>query len=149
MCFYCDREVKGNPQPWWYKNYVCWTCRVQNGIKNNPMTLEIEKNNTKHRRSDFYCVFLKAIQRNNDCEDETIPENKNKNKIKENVYETGRICYRCNNPMVDVGFKFRTPKKNDVKQWKHLQETWEVQQQYINGVSTYVGPKVRTWKQNF
>lgn len=33
MCFYCDREVKGNPQLWWYTNFVCWTCRIQNGVK--------------------------------------------------------------------------------------------------------------------
>ena len=61
MCFYCDREVKRKPQTWWYKNYVCLTCRVQNGIKNNPMTLEIEKTNSKHRRSDFYCVFYTNV----------------------------------------------------------------------------------------
>lgn len=41
MCFYCDREVKGNPQNWWYENYVCWTCRVQNGLK-KPGNITIE-----------------------------------------------------------------------------------------------------------
>lgn len=94
MCFYCDREVKGNPQFWWYKNYVCWTCRVQNGV-------------TKQKE------------------------------------EGGRICFRCNQPMVNVGFKFKTPKKSDIKSWKDLQKTWQVQQKFVDGVETYVGPKER------
>ena len=109
MCFYCDRNVKGNPQPCWYLNYVCWTCRVQNGVKIDPVLL----------------------------------------KTKKEIYNNGRICYRCNNQMVNVGFKFRTPKKNNVKQWNHLKKTWENQYKYINGVETYVGPKIRKVKQTF
>ena len=45
--------------------------------------------------------------------------------------------------MVNVGFKFKTPKKSDIKSWKHLQKTWQVQQKFVDGVETYVGPKER------
>ncbi len=106
MCFYCDRQAKGNPQFWWYKNYVCWNCRVQNGVK-------------KHT---------------------TVNEENDKG---------GRICYRCNNLMTDVGFKFRTPKKSDIKTWKNLEKTWENQYKKINGKEIYVGPKEKVIKQSF
>jgi len=110
MCFYCDREVKGNPQTWWYENYVCWNCRGQNGLKNDPILLK-------------------------------------NNKIEH--IETGRICYRCHNPMVNVGFKFKTPKKSDLKKWKELEKTWENQYVYLNGIKNYVGPKKRIVQQSF
>lgn len=100
MCFYCDRNIRGNVEPWWYLNYVCWTCRIQNGVKSS--------------------------------------------------YDHGdRICYRCHNQMTDVGFKFKTPKKNDVKQWKHLEKKWEYQYKYINGEKKYIGPKEKVVKQMF
>lgn len=105
MCFYCERNAHGNPKPWWYLNYVCWTCRVQNGVKKPS----------------------------------EIPE-KNKG---------GRVCYKCHCIMTNVGFKFRTPKKNDIKQWKHLETTWENQIKHINGEEKYVGPKEKIVKQCF
>jgi hypothetical protein len=104
MCFYCDREAKGNPQPWWYVNYVCWNCHVQNGVKKD------ETNNKK---------------------------------------KGGRICYRCHAPMVNVGFKFKTPKKNNSKQWEVLQKTWENQYVTIQDEQTYVGPLNKKVKQKF
>lgn len=61
----------------------------------------------------------------------------------------GRICHRCNKQMINVGFKFKTPKKNNIKQWKLLEKSWENQYLSINGVSTYVGPKKRIVKQSF
>ena len=106
MCFYCDRNVKGQPEGWWWFNYVCWTCRVQNGVK-KPSGINAEND------------------------------------------KGGRICYRCHNLMTEVGFKFRTPKKNDVKQWKRLEQTWENQYKYINGEKKYVGPKERVVQQSF
>lgn len=147
MCFYCDREVNGNPQPWWYANYVCWTCRVQNGLKNDPLFLPTKK---QRRSVKLYFDYLKTQKKSKNKDTEIEFEKSVEHEIDfQKQVDTGRICYKCNNPMVDVGFKFKTPKKNDIKQWKHLQETWEVQQQCINGVSTYVGPKVKTWKQSF
>ncbi len=104
MCFYCDRNINGNEQRWWWLNYVCWNCRVQNGIL----------------KQDF-----------------------------EKTIDTGRICYRCNKPMTNVGFKFKTPKKNDVKKWKSLENTWENQSKYIDGKIIYTGPKKRIVKQSF
>lgn len=106
MCFYCQRNVHGNPKPWWWRNYVCWTCHVQNGLK-KPCETNVDIN------------------------------------------KRGRICYRCHNQMTDVGFKFRTPKKNDIKQWKYLEKTWENQYKYINGEKTYIGPKERIVGQSF
>ena len=106
MCFYCQRNAHGNPKPWWYLNYVCWTCCVQNGVKKPSV-----------------------ITRDND--------------------KGGRICYKCHNLMTEVGFKFRTPKKNDIKQWKHLETTWENQYKTINGEKTYIGPIERVVKQSF
>jgi hypothetical protein len=107
MCFYCEREVKGNPQFWWYLNYVCWNCRVQNGVTKNPV-----------KNSD--------------------------------INTNGRICYRCHQQMTEVGFKFRTPKKNNIKEWSRLQKTWENQYKYDeNGNKIYVGPKSRIVKQQF
>lgn len=108
MCFYCDREVKGNAQAWWYQNYVCWSCRVQNGISNQS-----------------------------------------EEKICKETDKGGRICYRCHKQMVNVGFKFKTPKKSDIKKWKQLEKTWENQHITINGVNTYIGPKNRVVKQSF
>lgn len=105
MCFYCDRDVKGNPQPWWYESYVCWTCHVQNGLKHCEINIDVKKG--------------------------------------------GRICYRCRNQMTEVGFKFRTPKKNDIKQWKYLEKNWENQYKYINGEKKYIGPKERIVQQSF
>jgi len=106
MCFYCDRQVKGNPQFWWYCNYVCWTCKIQCGVKH---------------QIDF-------LQENN---------------------KGGRICYKCNKQMTDVGFKFKTPKKNNIKQWTTLEKTWENQYKCIDGIKTYVGPKNKIVKQTF
>lgn len=103
MCFYCDRNVKGNPKFWWYLNYVCWTCRIQNGVKKD-VNYKIEK---------------------------------------------GRICYKCNQPMINVGFKFKTPKKHDIKKWKQLENTWENQYKFINKEKCYVGPKDRIVQQSF
>ena len=105
MCFYCDREVYGNPQTWWYVNYVCWTCRVQNGATHSKIDKDKDKG--------------------------------------------GRICYRCHNQMTDVGFKFKTPKKNNIKQWKILEKTWENQCKTINGEKIYVGPKIKVVQQIF
>ena len=105
MCFYCDREVNGNPQFWWYLNFVCWTCRVQNGVKKNKL------------------------------------ENSNK---------SSRICYRCNQPMTEVGVKFKTPKKDNIKEWLHLEKTWENQYKYDkDGNKIYVGPKTCIVKKKF
>ncbi len=98
MCFYCDRNAYGNPKYWWWDNYVCWNCRVQNGIL---------KNNTG----------------------------------KYNKHCGGRICYKCNQQMTNVGFKFKTPKKNDVKKWKELENTWAKQTKIINGNVVDVAPK--------
>ncbi len=97
MCFYCDRKGES----WWWQNYVCWNCRVQNGV----------------------------------CKSNDLPG--------------GRVCYKCNQPMIDVGFKFRTPKKKDVKQWKHLEKTWENQYRYIGWERINVGPRPRVVKQAF
>jgi hypothetical protein len=105
MCFYCDRNARGNPKPWWYVNYVCWTCRVQNGLK-------ISETN--------------------------ITNNKG-----------GKYCYKCHNQMIDVGFKFKTPKKNDIKQWKILEKTWEYQYIITNNNRIYVGPHNKVVKQLF
>lgn len=97
MCFYCNRNTKGNPQFWWYVNYVCWNCRVQNGVKKCQINRENDKG--------------------------------------------GRICYKCHIQMTNVGFKFKTPKKKDIKQWKLLEKTWENQYISINNQKIYTGPK--------
>ncbi len=44
--------------------------------------------------------------------------------------------------MTDVGFKFKTPKKKDIKQSKLLEKTWENQYQYINNKKIYTGPQI-------
>lgn len=103
MCFCCDVEVYGNPKFWWWSNYVCWTCRIQNGVKKTA-------------------TYSKEI---------------------------GRICYRCHQPMTDVGYKFRTPKKNDVKKWNQLKNTWSIQKKYINGEQTCVAPKILNTRRDF
>ncbi len=51
--------------------------------------------------------------------------------------------------MTNVGFKFKTPKKTDIKQWTLLEKTWENQHITTNGIKTYVGPKKRTVTQMF
>lgn len=106
MCFYCDREVKGNPQIWWYKNFVCWNCRIQNGLKHSSNLTE----------------------ENDTC---------------------NKICYRCNQIMTDVGFKFKTPSKNNIKQWKFLEKTWQYQYKYNNSEKIYIGPKNKINVGNF
>ena len=106
MCFYCERNTKGNPQYWWYVNFVCWTCRVQNGVK-KPCQINSENN------------------------------------------KGGRICYKCNVHMTDVGFKFKTPKKKDIKQWKLLEKTWENQYITINKKKIYTGPQTKIVEQRF
>ena len=125
-------EVKGNPQTWWYENYVCWTCRVQNGVKNDPLFLGTKKQICSNNLTNEYFKTIRTFKK----------EEKEKK-------DNGRICYRCHNQMVDVGFKFKTPKKYDVKQWKHLEQTWENQYKFINGVKTYVGPKKCKVQQSF
>ncbi len=139
MCFYCDREVKGNPQSWWYENYVCWNCRVQNGVKNDSFLLGTKKQICNSNLTHKYFRTIRKKPKINDNENNNLPKR----------VETGRICYNCNNQMIDVGFKFKTPKKTNIKQWKHLEATWENQHKYINGVKTYVGPKNRVHQQNF
>jgi hypothetical protein len=99
MCFYCDM---GHAPSWWWKNWVCWTCRVQCGQLKTP-----------------------------------IPINQ------------GRICYRCNKPMTNVGFKFKTPKKSNKANWKILQSTWENQYKYSCDKGKYVGPSPRVVSQRF
>lgn len=55
MCFYCDREVRGNSQSWWWTNWVCWTCRVQNGVKK---PCEVTESNDKGGRVCYRCHNL-------------------------------------------------------------------------------------------
>jgi hypothetical protein len=51
--------------------------------------------------------------------------------------------------MTDVGFKFKTPKKKDIKQWKLLEKTWENQYQLINNKKIYTGPQPKIVMQTF
>lgn len=51
--------------------------------------------------------------------------------------------------MINVGFKFKTPKKNDTKKWQMLEKTWENQYKLINGEKNYVGPSNRVVCQSF
>jgi hypothetical protein len=55
-----------------------------------------------------------------------------------NVGNGGRVCARCNQQMIDVGTKFKPPKKSDKKRWKALQSTWQIQQRFVNGEWTRV-----------
>jgi hypothetical protein len=142
MCFYCDRKVKGgNPRYWWYLNFVCWTCRVQNGIfKSNT-----EKQDIKNERSNKY---YESLQYTNKTSSSLV---ENENYSKKEINKNGcRVCYKCNQLMTNVGVKFKTPKKNNIKKWKNLQKVWENQFKYDkNGNSIYVGPKNRVVEQNF
>jgi hypothetical protein len=61
----------------------------------------------------------------------------------------GRICHKCNKFMVNVGFKFKTPKKNNVKKWKELKETWENQSVRIDGKRINLYTKKNIVKQSF
>lgn len=135
MCFYCDREIKGNPQPWWYENYVCWKCCIQNGVKKDYSFLGTKKQIRSNKLKNKYLKIMGNFKEE---------ENKQNQPINK-----GRICYKCHNKMVDVGFKFKTPKKYDTKKWKHLEKTWENQYIYKNGIKTYIGPENRKVKQSF
>lgn len=50
--------------------------------------------------------------------------------------------------MVEVGFRFKTPKKRDTKLWDHLRKTWGLQYLHKDGQATvydgsYVKPLTR------
>lgn len=52
--------------------------------------------------------------------------------------------------MTDVGFKFKTPKKDNIKEWQNLKKVWENQFKYDEkGNKIYVGPKNRLVEQHF
>jgi len=57
-----------------------------------------------------------------------------------NKTHTNRKCPSCANIMTKVGYKFKAPCKNNIKKWKLLQKTWEVQYICENGVYKYIGP---------
>ena len=133
MCLLCDRAIKGTDRYWWYCNFVCWTCRVQNGVdksKTDKQDLKDEKSNKFYRSFQY---MEKPSSSTVDDEKYTVKQPKMKH--------ITRTCYRCNQPMVNVGFKFKTPKKTDIKQWKLLEKTWENQRKIVNGKEIYVGPK--------
>lgn len=139
MCFYCDRDT--NSRYWWYLNFVCWNCRVQNGVFNN----NIVKQNIKNEHSNHY---YKTLQYNNKT-NSSIVENENYSK-KEINKKISRVCYKCNQLMTDVGCKFKTPKKNNIKEWKNLEKVWTTQFKYDEkGNTIYIGPKNKVVKQNF
>jgi len=39
-----DKYNKGGKIPfWWWDHYVCWNCRLHNGIKNDPKLIKLQK----------------------------------------------------------------------------------------------------------
>ena len=42
----------------------------------------------------------------------------------DSIYDSWKFCPKCSKPMDCVGKKFQGPKKNKIKQWKQLEETW-------------------------
>jgi hypothetical protein len=139
MCFYCDRDTTA--RYWWYLNFVCWNCRVQNGVSYS----NIVKQNIKNERSNKYYKSLQYTNKTNS----SIVENEHYIK-KEINKKICRVCYKCNQLMTDVGVKFKTPKKDNIKEWKNLEKVWETQFKYDDkGEEIYVGPKKRVVEQNF
>lgn len=42
-----------------------------------------------------------------------------------------KTCYNCNKHMVNVGMKFKPPKKRDIKNWKRLKVEWGECKYYV------------------
>jgi len=40
--------------------------------------------------------------------------------------------------MIDVGFKFKPPKKNNIKKWNELKKTWTSQKIYETKTNEYI-----------